>query len=61
MKQLPRPPSTVKSNFQKLQAIKNVTKSEKKSTKTAPHYNGFLVVKQPLAPVPTGVVVRLYV
>jgi hypothetical protein len=45
--------STVKSNFQKLQAIKKKTKSnknEKKSTKTAPHYSAFLVVKQPLAP-----------
>jgi hypothetical protein len=69
IKQLPWPLSTVKSNFQKLQAIKKitksnkkkVTKSEKKSTKTTPHYSGFLVVKQPPAPVLMGVVARSYV
>ncbi len=69
MKQLSWPPSIVKSNFQKLQAIiKIITKSEKKSTKIAPHYaqttphsSGFLAIKQPLAPILTGVVGKSYV
>ncbi len=64
-------PSTIKSNLQKLQAIKKVTKNNKKwkrSTKTACHYlkttchyGLFFVVKQPLACILTGIVVRSYV
>jgi hypothetical protein len=61
-------PSTIKSKLQKLHVVKNVTKSEKKSTKITTHYiqtthpySGFLVVKQPLALVLMSVVVRSYV